>query len=133
MTKCGKSFMPECEYFTTGGCMSPFNCPYKAENESITTATSTPFNFYPLETDKDKEISRLTAENAELRARHRVEVVERALVIMAERVLEYAEKAKVTAMTSDGLFSCDKDAQLALLVNDALRKAEQEMTREERQ
>lgn len=56
---------------------------------------------------------------------HRAEVAERALVIMAKKVLEYAEKAKVTAMTSDGLFSCDKDAQLALLVNDALRKAEQ--------
>lgn len=131
MTKCRKLDLPECEYFTTGGCVSPFNCPYKVENESITTATSTPCNLYPLETDKDREISRLKAENAELRARHRVEVVERALVIMAERVLEYAQKAKVTAMTSDGLFSCDKNAQLALLVNDALLKAEQEMARRE--
>ncbi len=69
MTKCGKSFLPECEYFATNGCVSPFNCPYKVENESITTATSTPCNLYPLETDKDKEISRLTAEVAELRAR----------------------------------------------------------------
>ena len=69
MTKCGKSFLPECEYFATNGCVSPFNCPYKAENESITTATSTPCNLYPIETDKDKEIARLTAENAELRAR----------------------------------------------------------------
>lgn len=69
MTKCRKSFGPECEYFTTGGCVSPFNCSYKAENESITTATSTPCNLYPLETDKDKEISRLQAEVAELRAR----------------------------------------------------------------
>ena len=69
MTKCRKSFMPECEYFATNGCVSPFNCPYKVENESITTATSTPCNLYPLETDKDKEISRLQAENAELRAR----------------------------------------------------------------
>ena len=73
MTICRKSFMPEreylpeCEYFTTGGCVSPFNCSYKAENEIITTATSC--NLYPLETDKDKEISRLKAENAELRAR----------------------------------------------------------------
>lgn len=69
MTKCGKSFLPECEYFATNGCVSPFNCPYKIENESITTATSTPCNHYPLETDKDKEISRLQAEVAELRAR----------------------------------------------------------------
>lgn len=66
MTKCGKSFLPECEYFATNGCVSPFNCSYKAE-ENITTATSC--NLYPLETDKDKEISRLKAENAELRAR----------------------------------------------------------------
>lgn len=67
MTKCGKSFMPECEYFTTGGCVSPFNCPYKIEQE-VKTETSIPFNLYPLETDKDKdkEITRLTAENAEL-------------------------------------------------------------------
>lgn len=56
--------------------------------------------------------------------KRRAEVAERALVIMAESALAYAEKAKVTAMTSDGFFSCDKDAQLALLVNDALLKAE---------
>ena len=69
MTKCGKSVLPGCEYFATNGCVSPFNCPYKVENESITTATSTPCNLYPLETDKDEEISRLQAEVAELRAR----------------------------------------------------------------
>ena len=73
---------------------------------------------------------RIETENAELRAGHRLEVVERALIIMAERALEYAQKANVTAMTSDGLFSCDKNVQLALLVNDALRNAEQEMTEE---
>ena len=65
------------------------------------------------------------------RLKHRAEVEERALVIIAERVLEYAQKAKVTAMTSGGLFSYDKDAQLALLVNDALLKAEQKMARKE--
>ena len=68
MTKCRKLSMTECEYFVAGGCVSPFNCSYKAD-ESITTATSTPCNLYPLETDKDKEISRLQSENAELRAR----------------------------------------------------------------
>lgn len=68
MTKCRKSFMPECEYFVTGGCVSPFNCSYKAE-ESITTAISTQCNLYVPETDKDKEISRLQAQVAELRAR----------------------------------------------------------------
>ena len=61
---------------------------------------------------------------------HRAEVLERALIIMAERVLEYAKKAKVTATTSDGMFGCEKDVQLALLVNDALRKAEQKITEE---
>ena len=66
MTKCRKSFMPECEYFVAGGCVSLFNCSYKAE-ESITTATSTPCNLYPLETDKDKKIARLTAENQRLK------------------------------------------------------------------
>ena len=69
MNKCGKSFMPECEYFTTGGCVSPFNCPYKCEQESITTATSTPLNpnvIYTTETNKDAEIARLTAENERL-------------------------------------------------------------------
>lgn len=72
MNKCGKSFLPECKYFTTGGCISPFNCPYKIEHESITTATSTPLNsnvIYTDETYKDKEIARLTAENEKLRAR----------------------------------------------------------------
>lgn len=64
MTKCGKGCMPECEYFTTGGCVSPFNCSYKAENESITTGT--PCNLYVSETDKDKQIARLTAENERL-------------------------------------------------------------------
>lgn len=80
MTKCGKSILPECAYFATNGCVSPFNCPYKVENESITTATSTPCNLYPLETDKDAEISRLQAKNAELRATiSKMETVEKEL------------------------------------------------------
>ena len=32
MSKCGKNSFPECEYFTTAGCISPFNCPYKVED-----------------------------------------------------------------------------------------------------
>ena len=88
MTKCRKSFMPECEYFTTGGCVSPFNCSYKAD-ESITTATSTLCNLYPLETDKDKEISRLQAENAELRATlSKMETVEKELRERLEEAVE---------------------------------------------
>ena len=54
MTKCRKLSMSECEYFVAGGCVSPFNCSYKAENESITTAISASCNLYPLEADKDK-------------------------------------------------------------------------------
>lgn len=41
MNKCGKGCMPECEYFTTGGCVSPFNCLYKIETSYINYATST--------------------------------------------------------------------------------------------
>lgn len=76
-----------------------------------------------------EEVEQIVNERDEYK--HRAEVEERALVIIAERVLEYAQKAKVTAMTSGGLFSYDKDAQLALLVNDALLKAEQKMARKE--
>lgn len=42
MLKCGKGCMPECEYFTTGGCISPFNCQYKMEMGYINSATSIP-------------------------------------------------------------------------------------------
>ncbi len=64
---------------------------------------------------------------------HRAEVLERALIIMAERVLEYAQNAKVMAMTSDGMFGCEKDVQLALLANDALLKAEQQIVEEKKE
>lgn len=44
MSKCGKGCMPECEYFVTCGCISPFNCPYKIEenfkNSAFTTRNS---------------------------------------------------------------------------------------------
>lgn len=40
MSKCGKGCMPECEHFTTGGCISPFNCMYKEESGYINSATS---------------------------------------------------------------------------------------------
>ena len=41
MIKCGKGLLPECEYYTSAGCVSPFNCPYKVEEISINSATST--------------------------------------------------------------------------------------------
>lgn len=37
MSKCGKGCMPECEYFTTAGCISPFNCVYKIEEHNQNT------------------------------------------------------------------------------------------------
>lgn len=44
MAKCGKGCMPECEYFVTCGCISPFNCPYKIEenyqNSAFTSGNS---------------------------------------------------------------------------------------------
>ena len=72
MAECCKGGMPECRYFTTDGCVSPFNCMYKIERGSITTATSTPLNpdvTYTTDTDKDNKIARLQAENSALRER----------------------------------------------------------------
>lgn len=84
MAKCGKGCMPECEYFTTGGCISPFNCMYKEESVYINSATSGEI-FYTggmdmtneemIENSKcviadiSEQCEQLKAENAELRAR----------------------------------------------------------------
>ena len=57
MSKCGKGCLPECEYFTTGGCISPFNCQYKIETGYINSATSIP-------TYMEKQMS-MTAEEIE--------------------------------------------------------------------
>lgn len=68
MKECGN--FGGCIYNTTAGCISPFNCPYKIEEESITTNTSTPLSpigINTTETDKDNEIARLTAENERLK------------------------------------------------------------------
>ena len=61
MPKCGKGCMPECEYFTTGGCISPFNCQYKIETGYINSATSIP-TYIP--TYMEKQMS-MTAEEIE--------------------------------------------------------------------
>ena len=61
MTKCGKGCMPECEYFTTGGCISPFNCQYKIETGYINSATSIPTH---IPTYMEKQMS-MTAEEIE--------------------------------------------------------------------
>ena len=84
MSKCGKGCMPECEYFTTGGCISPFNCMYKEESGYINSATSGSIiytgrmnmtneemieNLKCVIADISKQCEELQAENAELRER----------------------------------------------------------------
>lgn len=77
MTKCGKGCMPECEYFTTGGCISPFNCPYKIETGYINSVTSIPTYMEQYNGMSDDNIKCLKPENAELC--HRADVAEKAL------------------------------------------------------
>ena len=87
MAKCGKGCMPECEYFTTGGCISPFNCMYKEEGGYINSATSGTViytggmnmtneemieNLKCVIADISKQCEELQAENAELRDRLRI-------------------------------------------------------------
>ena len=58
MAKCGKGCLPECEYFTTGGCISPFNCPYKIETGYINSATSIPTYMEQYNRMSDDDIER---------------------------------------------------------------------------
>lgn len=74
MTKCGKGCMPECQYFTTCGCISPFNCSYKIETGYINSATSTLHN----EVIEDYK--------------HRAEVAERALREFAEETKKLMQR-----------------------------------------
>ena len=84
MSKCGKGCMPECEYFTTGGCISPFNCIYKEESGYINSATSGTViytggmnmfdekiieNLKCVIADISEQCEQLKAENAALRER----------------------------------------------------------------
>lgn len=48
MIKCGKGCLPECEYFTTGGCISLFNCPYQEKVLTYTTVTTDPSLTYSI-------------------------------------------------------------------------------------
>ena len=97
MSKCGKGCMPECEYFTTGGCISPFNCPYKIETGYINSATSIPAYMEQYNGMSDDDIERLKAENADLHERlkeaeHRAEVAERQAVILSQWLAEKTRK-----------------------------------------
>lgn len=84
MSKCGKGCLPECEYFTTGGCISPFNCMYKEESGYINSATSGTViytggmnmtneemieNLKCVIADISEQCERLKSENAALRER----------------------------------------------------------------
>lgn len=58
MIKCGK-YIP-CEYFSTGGCISPFNCIYKIEEPSCNTInTIATSNTQRIIDPKDKKIEDL--------------------------------------------------------------------------
>ena len=61
MNICGKGNFPECEYFTTGGCVSPSNCIYKIKQDFNTMATSNAMEI------SRNTISRVVAENKRLR------------------------------------------------------------------
>ena len=86
MSKCGKGCMPECEYFMTGGCISPFNCMYKEESGYSNSATSgkvfytggvvmsnapidDPASIYEVANALQAEVRKLKSENAALRER----------------------------------------------------------------
>lgn len=101
MSKCGKGCLPECEYFTTGGCISPFNCMYKEESGYINSATSGTViytggmnmtneemieNLKCVIADISKQCEELQAENAALR-----EKIEKAVdkTIVSEMLAKY--------------------------------------------
>lgn len=91
MIKCGKGCMPECQYFTTGGCVSPFNCPYKIETGYINSATSTLHN----EGIKDykhragvAEVLLALIDYQFGKMKHRAEVAERALGFICDKAMK---------------------------------------------
>ena len=107
MIKCGKGCMPECQYFTTGGCMSPFNCPYKIETGYINSATSTPHimsmtneemieNLKRVIADISAQCNQLKAENAELKS---------SLTHANEECLKWHERAQNLLKDSGGSIS----------------------------
>ena len=139
MAKCGKGCLPECEYFTTGGCISPFNCPYKIETGYINSATSIPtyMEQYNRMSDDDIErclerlstckatdvmnfdysatlayIKRLKAENADLHERLKE----------AERRAEVAERALRSLAQL-----CAKGAKCYLQSDKAVKEREREL------
>lgn len=84
MNICGKGNFPECEYFTTGGCVSPSNCIYKIKQDFYTRATSNEMEI------SWNAVRRIVAENAELR--HRAEVAERQAILLSKYLAEKTRK-----------------------------------------
>lgn len=78
-----------------------------------------------------EKIARLVRQNKKLKAelRHRAEVAERALLNMTKK---YNKAERKIATTKDGWFSLG-EAQIALLVDDAIKQAEKELAEEERE
>ena len=113
MSICGKGDLPGCRFFTTGGCVSPFNCIYKIELDFHTGATSN-----ATEISRNTEIARLTAENAELR--HRAEVAERALLTACVNLIKDVED------------DVDMELLAHVVYTKFLRKAEKELAEEKR-
>ena len=148
MSKCGKGCMPECQYFTTGGCMSPFNCPYKIETGYINSATSTTDSLTGLLMEFDemgllrqyralapekyaiegrekvrKEIERLKSENDDLRER----------LDKAEQRVQVAERALLTAcvkLIKDEKDNVNMELLARVVYTNYLRKAERELAEE---
>lgn len=151
MSKCGKGCMPECKYFTTGGCISPFNCPYKIETGYINSATSTTDSLTGLLMEFDemsllrqyrsldpekyaiegrekirKEIECLKSENADLHERlkeaeHRAQVAERALLTACVNLIK-DEKANVNNLNMELL--------VRVVYTNYLRKSKKELSEE---
>lgn len=131
MAECGKGCMPECRYFTTGGCVSPFNCMYKEESVYINSATSGTViytggmnmtneemieNLKCVIADISKQCEELQAENASLRERLD-NAVELPCKIGDKVYMPWVYDgisgiAEITAMSItifDGEFICDTD------------------------
>lgn len=132
MSKCGKGCMPECEYFTTGGCISPFNCPYKIETGYINTATSIPTYMEQYNGMSDDVVKRLKAENADLHERlkeaeHRAEVAEKDLE-KHKRALRNA----VWGLMTEGVygFVAESEAEFEKEIQNELEQAEREIEEE---
>lgn len=150
MSKCGKGCMPECKYFTTGGCISPFNCPYKIETGYINSATSTTDSLTGLLMEFDemgllrqyraldprkyaiegrekvrKEIERLKSENDDLRER----------LDKAEQRVQVAERALLTAcvnLIKDKEDNVNMELLARVVYTNYLRKSERDLAEEKK-